>query len=196
MLKISVFIVLSICFFFFINTFCAIPFVETSNVVEEPTSEIASLLIILEVWNPDHNQYKEICTDPKLSLEEFNLLSILSLKSGIPLSQIWRWRNMKLDWQTIIRKCSLTLDDVVPRVEKKWPEPYYFSYCYWREKGDPKKVFSLTDYNFEKLGEVWTLSKYSGKTIDAVIEEITKVGSFRELSLQFYKEKNKKVRKK
>ncbi len=177
------------------KTFASIPFVEQGSVVEEPTSEVSAILIILEVWHPDLNQYKELAKEPRLSLEEFNVMAIISSKSGIPLSQIWKWRKLKIDWQSILKKCGLTLEDVVPRSEKKWNEPYQFCYTYWRDKGDPKKVFLLTDYNFEKLGEIYTLSKYSEKSIDAVIEEMIKSGSFRELSLKYYKEKTKKVKK-
>ncbi|MCX7830420.1 MAG: hypothetical protein N2445_05115 [Acidobacteria bacterium] len=182
--------------FISLSLYSSIPFVEKGSVIEEPTSETASLLIILEVWNPNISQYKEICQEPKLSLEEFNVIAIISNKSGVPLSQIWKWRKLKLEWETIIKKVGLTLEDVVPKSDKKWSEPYQLCYTYWREKGDPKKAFVLTDYNFEKIGEVITLSKYSEKTIDFIIEEMTKGGSFRELSLKYYKEKTKKIRKK
>lgn len=194
MQKIKIFFLL-LCFSFCELAFASIPVIEPENVVEEPTSEVASVLIILEVWQPEITQYKEIANDPKLSLEEFNFMAIIFSKSGVSLTQIWKWRKMKLDWQTILKKSRLMIEDIVPRSEKKWNEPYLLCYTFWREKGDPKKVFSFTDYSFEKLAEVLTLSKYSGKTIDTVIEEMVKTGSFRELSLKFYKEKTKKARK-
>lgn len=193
--KIRVLFFLSICFFFFVKIFSAVPFVEAGSVVEEPTPETAALLIIVEVWKPDPLQYKKICNDPKLSLEEFNLISILGSKGGVSLSQIWRWRKLKIEWHGILKRLGLTLEDFIPRSEKKWDEPYQFCYTYWREKGDPKKVFSISDYNFEKLGEVVTLAKYSEKSVDLVIEEMLKSGSFRELSLKYYKEKTKKPRR-
>jgi hypothetical protein len=195
MQKIKVLSVLLVCSFFSVWLFSALPMVQPGNAVEEPTAETASILIILDIWRIDIGAYKEICSEPKLSLEEFNLMAVMSSKSGVPMSQIWKWRKMKIEWQSILKRIGLTLEDVVPRSEKKWGEPYQFCYSYWREKGDPKKVFLFSDYNFEKLGEIMTLAKYSEKSVDTVIEEMTKGGSFRELSLKYYKEKTKKTKR-
>lgn len=195
MQKTKVLFVLCIFVFFTISLFSTLPLIQPGTAVEEPTAETASLLIILDVWHIDFGKYKELCSEPKLSIEEFNLVAIMSSKSGVEMSQIWKWRKMKIEWQTILKKIGLTLEDFVPRSEKKWDEPYQFCYSYWREKGDPKKVFLLSDYNFEKLGEILTLSKYSEKSVDTVIEDMTKGGSFRELSIKYYKEKTKKTKR-
>ena len=184
-----------VCFLFKLQLFATLPFLAAGQIpdVDSVTGEVATTFIILDVYKPDADDYKTLSNDQKISVEEFNVLAYLSKKSSIPMTKIWKWRCMKLSWTNIIQKLNLDLDDVIPKAEKMCEEPYKLCYTYWREKGNPKKVFSLGDYDFEKICEVVTLSAYSGKPVDVTIESLKKE-SFRNLSVKFFKEKNKSKR--
>ncbi len=188
-------ITLFVCLLFKLPLLATLPLLLEGQIpdIDSVTGEVATTFIILEVYKPNADDYKTLCNDPKISVEEFNVLAYLSQKSSTLMTKIWKWRCMRLSWMNIIQRLNLDLDDVIPKSEKMCDEPYKLCYTYWREKGNPKKVFSLGDYNFEKICEVVTLSRYSGKPVDATIESLNKE-SFRTLSVKYFKEKNKSKR--
>jgi hypothetical protein len=175
---------------------CQIPVIDIAALPLQPDENQAAVAVIITAWAPDLNAYKEIARDPKAAVEDLNILAILSSKSGKPMKDIWHWRKLHVDWQEILEKLNLSLDDFIPRSEKRWQEPYLKCWSYWRDKGSVKYKCMVADYDFEKLADVVTLQKYSTKTVDAIVEQLVKGESFRSLSGKFYVERNSKGRRK
>lgn len=153
------------------------------------------MLVILTAWNPDRAEYRELSSDPKICIEDFNIMACVQSKGGGSMKEMWRWRKLRLSWQEIVEKLKLSLDDVVPRSDKKWPEPYLKCWSYWRERGGAKDKPFVADYDFEKLAEVMTLQKATAKTADVIIELLQKGGNFRTLCQAHLVEKAPKGRK-
>lgn len=171
--------------------FAALPVIDAAALPEAPSDHQAAMIVILTAWNPDTAEYLELAKDPKICIEDFNILACLQSKSGASMKDMWRWRKLHLGWQDIVAKIRLSLDDVVPKSEKKWPEPYLKCWSYWRERGGPAGKTVVADYDFEKLAEVLTLQKATEQTADGVIEMLQKGGSFRSLSSAHLAEKAK-----
>jgi hypothetical protein len=176
--------------------FASLPVIDITIPPELPDESQASVITILTAWSPNTAEYKELAKDPKMSIEDFNVLAILQSKSGVSMKDMWRWRKLHLGWQEIVEKVKLSLDDVIPRSEKKWPEPYLKCWSYWRERGNSKEKISVADYDYEKLAEALTLQKASSKTIDIIVEQLAKGESFRSLSAKYLAEKTPKSRRK
>lgn len=175
--------------------FSSIPEVDLTTEKSDVSVEEATIMVIHKVWNFNTDEYKALCREQALSVEEFNLLAIIGSKSKLSMEKIWKWRKMKLPWKDITEMAKIDLDDIIPKSEKLYEEPYSLCFKYWREKGDRKKVFEISDYVFEKIGEVLTLSLFSEKNVDFVIDEIKKGSSFRILCQKYYLEKSKKKQK-
>lgn len=169
----------------------ALPVVDIAALPEVPDDGQAAMIVILTTWNPIPAEYSELAKDPKICIEDFNILACLQSKSGVSMKEMWRWRKLHLGWQEIVAKVKLSLDDVVPKSEKKWPEPYMKCWTYWRERGGSSSKAVVADYDFEKLVEVMTLQKATEKPVDTVIELLQKGASFRSLSAAHLSEKAK-----
>ena len=169
--------------------FAALPVVDPSSPPESPSGDQAAMLVILTTWNPDRTEYRELAGDSRICIEDFNIMACIQSKSGGSMKGMWRWRKLRLGWQEIAEKLKLSLDDVVPRSEKKWPEPYLKCWSYWRERGGTKDKPFVADYDFEKMAEVMTLQKTTARTADAIIEELQKGGNFRSICLAHLSEK-------
>jgi len=176
--------------------FASIPVIDpAAPAPENPSDDHAAMIVILSAWNPSLSEYKELAPDPRICIEEFNIMACLQARSGGSMKDMWRWRKLRLSWQEIADKLKIPLDDLIPRADKKWPEPYIKCWSYWRERGGVKNSLVVTDYDFEKLVEVLAIQKVTAKAPDVIIDLLQKGETFRTLSKSHLTEKTPKAKK-
>lgn len=130
----------------------------------------ASLILSQSTWGvplPDANR---LAGDPRITPDDFSILAFLSSHSGLTIEAIWRHRLGGASWYDVCGRVGVPMDVVMVRTQKDFGPPYGKAWGYWKKHPRPgDRTFFLDDTDFQRMVEVHTLCKATGKGPDEII---------------------------
>lgn len=153
----------------------------------------ASLILSQNTWGiplPDANR---LAGDSRITPDDFSIVAFLSNHSGLSIEAVWRHRLGGASWYDVAERCRVPMDVVMVRCDKDHGPPYGKAWGYWKKHPRPgDRTFFLDDMDFQRMVEVHTLSKATGKKPDEIIQGLKGGESFSKWAGRVGREKHGK----
>lgn len=168
-----------------------LPVTDFSALPDDPLDDVrASVRLSFDTWGLPVADANRIALQAGITTDDFAVMGFLSNRSGVSLTALWGYRGTGMSWGQVAVTVGVPWDVIVVQPSRDFGPPYGKAWGYWRNQGDARRGFTLTDREFMRMVEVHTLMKATGRSADDIIQGLKEGKRYRTWAGDTWREKH------